>query len=726
MLLPNSIPLGIHDPALLPKSVLLAELTARDKMIHELLSIVAASASSRVCQHAVIIGASGLGKTTVLHVLKHRIQDDSKLSKTWVPLLFDEENHHIGDVAGFWLECLRLLEAAMGRKGKVSHGTLCTSRGAALENQAREAFLDLLRQTKRRALLLVDHLDEVLAVAKDEKAQRRLRTFLKEETAVRVIGTASAIFPDVSQKGRPYHNLFRLIPLEGFTLEEMKAAMHAMADARAETSKHIHRPAREGYWRGLHILTGGNPRLLKMTYHLLERRVGSDFQAQLQGLLDASTPDFKQRIGAMSRQQRRVFDAIAHAWNAVQIADISGSLRMESNQISAQIQALVDAQLIAITGGSVKRKLYRVADRFTNACHFMRFSHSGRSRFEWFIRTMNILLAPDPNAESEERLRELAGPRAADSDRKLHTLLLAHAMRGIDADWLRLGENDKGVRHLLRAEQGDSSRELPGIATTMELFEMEYDLVRHVANTSAEQRSKLGYQHTSPLWWCVVACEADKLQKTAFVEQCARKAVDLAPSNMVAWGILSVVLLQRGRSHAALDAAQKILRLTKAELPCKVATAVTLAAKHPMPDQRADAEKIALEMAMQSPGELLSILGFWRYLRTDVEACKQLLPSLFKTLASTSPAAEDHTHFLALGLSATLLAVGLDDQLQEAINAAGVQEALDTPLQVIHLRKDDSLRTILAPERLALAEAYMAEIEKRQTEMRRAGARGNE
>lgn len=722
---PNPIPLGVHNPALIPKAVLLAEFTARDALVEELLSMLGNDAQRRPPRHALILGPPGFGKTALLHVLKHRIEEDPNLAKTWVPLLFDEENYHIGDLAGFWLESLRLAERALGKTGPASHETLKTRQDGALEAGARKALMDLLKQTRRRALLLVDNLDDMLAAVSDEKSQKRLRSWLREESQASMVGTAASFTPDGSAQARLFHSLFRPFSLERFSAEEMRTALTAMADARAGTSAHIRLPTREGYWRGLHILTGGSPRLLKMIYQLLERGVTPDFRSQAEGLLDASTADFKQRIESASRQQRRVFDAIAHAWDSVQIADISTALRMGSNQISAQIQALVDAQLIAIIGGSLKRKRYQVADRFTNMCCLMRFSHSGRSRFEWFIRTMNTLFAPDPDADPLERLRELAVPRAAEGDRKLHAHLLAEALLGIEEESLRLGEGHKSVRQLLRSEQNEAPRDVPGIPITMELFAVEYDLVRRVSNISAEQRSKLGYQPASSTWWCIVAAEAGKLHKTAFVEQCAKKAVELDSANTVAWGILGAVLLQKGRPQEALAAAEKMLKPTTGEAQQQLARTVVIAAKHQMPQHRAEAEKLSLEMAMKAPADLLSIMAFWRYLRNDVQACALVLPLVLAPLKNAATMAGPQcatAHFLALGVTATLLAAGHDSLVREAVEAAGVQEALDIPLQVIRLREDDGLRGILAPERLALAQAYQGEIEKRQTELQRTGA----
>ena len=101
----------------------------------------------------------------------------------------------------------------------------------------------------------------------------------------------------------------------------MRAAGEAMAKARSRAGdRTFSLPTAAGYWKGLHILTGGNPRLVKMVFQLMEQGVTPDFRAQLEGLLDAYTPYFKHRIESMSPQQRRVFDAIALAWDPSKLA----------------------------------------------------------------------------------------------------------------------------------------------------------------------------------------------------------------------------------------------------------------------------------------------------------------------------------------------------------------------------------------------------------------------
>ncbi len=719
----SPIALGAYNPSQVPKPVLLAEFTARRGMMDDLLAIMRGNAPRHPCQHSLLIGPRGFGKTTSLYALKYRLEDDPKLIKTWIPLLFDEENYHIADLAGFWLECLRLAEIALEQKGSVTYASLHTSRDPKLEDLAREAFLALLTKARRRALLLVDNLNDVLAAVDDDEAQHRLRAFLLEESLVCLVGTATSFFEAVSLSDRPFYNLFRTFRLDSFTVEEMKAALRAMAAAREETSKHIHWPTQEGYWVGLHILTGGNPRLVKIIYQLMERGVTADFQAQLEGLLDAYTPYFKHRIEAMSPQQRRVFDAIALAWDSVQISDISPGLRMESNQISAQIKALVDAQLIAVRGGSTKRKLYHVADRFSNIYYFMRFSRAGRSRFEWFIRTMKIILTPDQYADQLERMRKLSADCADGDDLKLQVHLLANAMLGIEDGDQRLDEGHKSVKHLLNAEQGKALQELLAESATKEVLAGEYDVVQWLSKLPKKQREKLSYDPKSSDWWCRMALSVMGTKDVRLWEQCVNKAMLIDKSNGHAWTCLSCLRFFEERFTEAVDAVEKALELTKANKTKRgFALAMAFHIKQSFTSKKEEAVENAVQLMQEYPDDAQTVIVLYRLTRSDVIFCAHILEPTLKDYRNSivaNSAQSKSIHTVVLELIKTCLAANRDDQVQKMIEDAGMIEALDIPLLAIRLRKDEALRSTLAPERLALVDAYLADVAKRKEEVQK-------
>jgi tetratricopeptide (TPR) repeat protein len=559
----SPIALGTYNPSQVPKGTLLSEFTARRSMLSDLLGILRANAPGEPCQHSLLIGPRGFGKTTSLFALKYGVEDDDKLAATWEPLLFDEENYQIADLAGFWLECLRLAETAFRISLEAArYAPLSISRDPNLESMAREAFLSVLDLGHRRCLLLIDNINDILSVVSDESQQHRLRAFLLEDSRVCVVGTANTYFEAIQNTDQPFYNLFRVFRLDRFSPEEMRAAVEGMAKARSTGAGDLSLPTAEGYWKGLHILTGGNPRLLKMVFQLMEQGVTSDFRAQLEGLLDAYTPYFKHRIESMSPQQRRVFDAIALAWDPVQISDVAPGLRMESNQISAQVRSLMDAQLIGIAGGSAKRRTYQIADRFSNIYYFMRYSRAGRSRFEWFILTMKAILTPEQFRLQLDRMRTLGLACADDSELRDQAHLLVSATHALDDPGLRRAEAHKTVAVFLTHSQENALSHLLDDPEMREDLAEEHAAVRFFAELPREERESINYRPDDARWWYGLAYFAEARTLWPLAEVACRKAIEIDPSHPYPWIGLGALLADHlGRFEEAEAAYRKAIEI---------------------------------------------------------------------------------------------------------------------------------------------------------------------
>jgi tetratricopeptide (TPR) repeat protein len=554
----SPIALGTYNPSQVPKGTLLSEFTARRSMLSDLLGILRSNAPGEPCQHSLLIGPRGFGKTTSLFALKYGVEDDDKLAATWEPLLFDEENYQIADLAGFWLECLRLAETAFRISLEAArYALLSISRDPNLESMAREAFLSVLDQNHRRCLLLIDNINDILSVVSDEIQQHRLRAFLLEDSRVCVVGTATTYFEAIQNTDQPFYNLFRVFRLDRFSPEEMRAAVEGMAKARSTGAGALSLPTAEGYWKGLHILTGGNPRLLKMVFQLMEQGVTSDFRAQLEGLLDAYTPYFKHRIEAMSPQQRRVFDAIALAWDPVQISDIAPSLRMESNQISAQVRSLMDAQLIGIAGGSAKRRTYQIADRFSNIYYFMRYSRAGRSRFEWFILTMKAILTPEQFRLQLDRMRTLGLACADDSELRDQAHLLVSATHALDDPGLRRAEAHKSVAVFLTHSQENALNHLLDDPEMREDLAEEHAAVRFFAELPRMERESINYRPDDARWWYRLTDFAEARLLWPLAEAAYRKAIEIDPLDASPWNGLGNLLADHLRRFEEAEAAYR-------------------------------------------------------------------------------------------------------------------------------------------------------------------------
>jgi len=393
----------LYNPALLKPEELLTEFVARRPLLETLLTTIRENKAGQAPQHALLVGPRGMGKTTTLWAIAHSINRDTDLAKEWQPVVFDEESRRIGDLADFWLEAIRQWEHSTGDTGNRTK-PLLDQLGSDIEDRARETFLDAVIKSDRRALLLIDNLNDVLASINKPEPLHRLRAFLMEESRIMLIGGATRYFPQITVVDQPFYDFFRTFELRPLTLEEMKACLLSLAKNRQNEAVIKTVNERDGTIHSLHLLTGGNPRLIKTFYRLLAEGLHSDIRSDLEQLLDEFTPYFKASVDALPVQQQGIFDAVALNWDPVDVATIARATRLPSNQVSSQLRMLVKGGLVSEAAGHPKRKSYLLSDRFSNIHYLMRHGRAAQNRFDWFVAILQLIF-PD---EAHDLIAKLA------------------------------------------------------------------------------------------------------------------------------------------------------------------------------------------------------------------------------------------------------------------------------------------------------------------------------
>ena len=99
--MPTAVPFALYNPALLSADALLGEFVARQPLLEALLGTVRQNAPGHAPQHVLLVGPRGMGKTTTLWAIAHRVARDPKLARAWQPVVFDEESRRVGDLADF-------------------------------------------------------------------------------------------------------------------------------------------------------------------------------------------------------------------------------------------------------------------------------------------------------------------------------------------------------------------------------------------------------------------------------------------------------------------------------------------------------------------------------------------------------------------------------------------------------------------------------------------------
>lgn len=555
----SALPFALYNPALLSADALLGEFIARRPLLDTLLGTIRQNAAGQAPQHVLLVGARGMGKTTTLWAVAHSVNRDPSLGREWQPVVFDEESRRVGDLADFWLEAIRQWEHATKDAGDRTKALLDEA-APDIEDQARRIFLQAVARSGRRVLLLIDNLNDLLASIDDPGALHRLRAFLMEESRVMLIGGATRYFPQITDVDQPFYDFFRIFELKPLSLEEMKDCLLSLARNRNEATveKTVHE--RGGTMRSLHLLTGGNPRLIKTFYRLLAEGLRGDIRVDLERLLDEFTPYFKSMVDALPVQQQRIFDAVALHWDPVDVATVARATRLPSNQVSAQLRALVKAGHVAEPAGGPKRKTYLLADRFSNIHYLMRHGRAARSRFDWFVAILRLIFPDTSYADTLAKVaRQTAecGPEGMRDARDLFRSALSRAESAesrrqlVQAALRESWDNDALNSLSAWFDQAEAKQHMP-----------ESDILAFFERMPTDLRKKLGFRPESAAWWYELTDFLREKSAWALAEAACRKSIELDPAKAYSWaGLGSLLHVHLKRSQEAESALREAIRL---------------------------------------------------------------------------------------------------------------------------------------------------------------------
>ena len=408
----------VYNPAQLSPDELKSSFIARRETLEELLRIIRQTKPGRPCQHVLLIGSRGMGKTTLGLRFLLSINEDPELAANWQPVAFHEESYEIGDLADFWFTALHHLSRATDEPRWAERADALREDESDTERQAayaRAALRDFCQESGKRLVLFVENLDVVFRQLGKERNVHALRADFIERSDIMLVGSANTVFEAIRGHGEPFYEFFRLFILEGLGRDDTRRMLASFADGdgNSELPDALHRE--HGRLETVRRLTGGNPRLLVLACRILiESPLGSPLEV-LERLIDEQTPFIKARIEELPLQGRRVFHCLATGWRPMLAKEVAAGAKVSSSHASAQLRQLVDkgyARELRLPGA--KRVRYEVSDRFCNIYSLLRSSRADRQRLARLIHFLHDLFGRF--AESEVACRKAMEIDPANAD----------------------------------------------------------------------------------------------------------------------------------------------------------------------------------------------------------------------------------------------------------------------------------------------------------------------
>ena len=370
-------------------------------------------------QHQILIGARGMGKTSLLRMLSIEINRDiTGLSERFVPLLFREEQYNVLSLRDFWRNCCESL-AEWAENPKRAENCDLVDLVARLDEEvllkawadvknSAEIFETALQSLGKRAVLFIDNLDLILDSLKESDLWS-LRGSLQARGGPILIGTATQPIRDAADRDAAFYEFFEPYYLEPLSLPETVTCMRSLAKKRKQAGQRVIEvlqtdPAR---LQVLHRLTGGNPRVLAFTYRLLESEDSRSAMADLERLLDEVTPHYKALVEEYTGQPRAIIDAIALHWNPVTTRELSRITGLPTTTLSPQVTRLRKDGFIETNEASGSYSAHQIVERFLNIWYLMRHgTRRTKHRMRWLVVFLSNFYTRKQLIEIDHEARE--------------------------------------------------------------------------------------------------------------------------------------------------------------------------------------------------------------------------------------------------------------------------------------------------------------------------------
>jgi tetratricopeptide (TPR) repeat protein len=405
-------PPSLYNQDRLSDDDFVADFVARHDVLDAVIRRLESIGKSDTGLHHLLIGARGMGKTSLLRRVAIAVNRDEALAARYVPLRFREEQYNVLTLGDFWRNCGEALAEwaeANGRAELADRLDRSMARGEWSDDEAAaEKFAAEMRALERRAILLVDNLDLILAPLSPDD-HWVLRRHLQTPDGPIMIGAATQALKESADPDAAFYEFFQPHHLDPLDEQETESCMRALAERRQLLGRQVlevldRQPER---LRTLHNLTGGNPRVLALIYRLLESAETDAAMADLEILLDQVTPYYKARIEEYQTPiQRAVIDAIALNWDPITIGALSEATNIVANTLSGMLQKLRKDGLIEQVEGSGAYARHQIVERFLNIWYLMRHgTRRTRQKMRWLVEYLASFYAPEELAELARRYR---------------------------------------------------------------------------------------------------------------------------------------------------------------------------------------------------------------------------------------------------------------------------------------------------------------------------------
>ena len=363
-----------------------AQFVVRKNEFNTVCEVIRGNIASPSCQHALVVGSRGQGKSMLLRRVAAELRMDSELSNHFLPVQFMEENQELDNLADFWMETLfQVARELASRDAMLSKELKATHRSLAFrwseqgfEDLARAAVLNAADRIDRRLVLMVENVQSLFSETDDDFGWV-LRADLQTVPQITLIASATSRFEALDDPQAPFFEFFRFVHLAPLNASACGRLWSTVSGTTMVTKQS----------RPLEILTGGNPRLIVVVASFAQHRSFRQLMEELVILVDEHTEYFRNQLDILPAKERRVFISLIALWQPAATSDIAARARLDVRVVSTMLKRLLERGVITIVEENGPRKrLYAASERLFSIYYKLRREYDERAVVESLIHFM--------------------------------------------------------------------------------------------------------------------------------------------------------------------------------------------------------------------------------------------------------------------------------------------------------------------------------------------------
>ena len=362
------------NPGMLqPDDEVIRQFVVRKNELDTMVGILRGNIDSQSCQHALVVGPRGRGKTMLLARIAAELRTATDLADALLPVRLMEESYEVSSAGDFWLDVLFHLALEIEEKHpdlskelKATHSDLATRwQGPEWEDLTCGVVLEAADRLGKKLVVMVENMQD-LCQQTDGHFGWKLRKAMQTEPNIMLVCSATSRFEALDDASEPFFDIFRTLNLGPLTVAECAELWKAIAGE----------PVSEREIRPLHILTGGSPRLLAVVADFAGHGSLAHLMENLASLVDEHTEYFRSQLSALSGHKRRVYIALADLWQPSSASEVAHRARLDIRTVSTMLGRLAaDGVVETVSNGT--RGRYAVVERLMCIYYGLRRQREG-------------------------------------------------------------------------------------------------------------------------------------------------------------------------------------------------------------------------------------------------------------------------------------------------------------------------------------------------------------